>query len=187
MAAVTIACRSRTAITQAPVPPGRRPAWRRTSSAMQRRSESADPASWNALLPPLPALSGKRPVPRARGTCRSGSRSRPPPRPARAGPHRSRGTTRCTRRGAHPGDRPAHTGRWRQRRSRTRQAADRSPQQAARRLPGRIGPPAFLFCWLGRGPGSHGLPMASRTGRQGLAGAAALAGLSAPRVPLGSR
>jgi hypothetical protein len=59
VATVTIAGRSHTAVTAAPVPPGCRPAWRRTSSAVRRRPEPANPASWNALLPPVPALSGK--------------------------------------------------------------------------------------------------------------------------------
>jgi len=35
-----------------------------------------------------PRRPGKRPLPQARGTCRSGSRPRPPPWAARAGPHR---------------------------------------------------------------------------------------------------
>jgi hypothetical protein len=49
---------------------------------------------------------------------------------------------------------------------------------------GHSGPPAFLFSWLRRGLGSHGLPKASRTCRQSLAGAA-LAELS--MSPVGSR
>jgi hypothetical protein len=93
--------------------------------------------------------------------CRSGSRPRPARWAARAGPHRYRGTNRCTRHGAHPGDRPAQTGLG----VSGDHELSRLPAEAlSKRLtgsPGHIGPPAFLFSWLRRGPGSHGLPEAS--------------------------
>ena len=41
------------------VGPGRRPAQRRTSAAVRRRSAPVNPASWKASASPMPALSGK--------------------------------------------------------------------------------------------------------------------------------
>jgi hypothetical protein len=99
----------------------------------------------------------RRPVPRARGTCRSGSRSRPPPWAARAGPRRSRGTTRCTRRCAHPGDRPAHTRRW--------------CQHPRRILPGRTWPRLRCRAEQAGSPSREpGPPRTGRVGRHGVTG-----------------
>ena len=81
-----------------------------------------------------PRCPGRRPQRQARGTYRSGSRPRLPRWARRAGRRHSYGTTRCTRRGAYPGDRPGHTRCWCQRRSRSQQATGRSPPRAAHRL-----------------------------------------------------
>ena len=81
-----------------------------------------------------PRCPGRRPLRQARGTYRSGSRPRLPRWARRAGRRHSYGTTPCTRRGAHPGDRPGHTRCWCQRRSRSQQATGRSPPRAAHRL-----------------------------------------------------
>ena len=69
MATVAIADRSHTAITEASVPSRCRSAWRRVSLAMRRRSESTDPASWNALLPPVPGAIRESGLCRRPGEC----------------------------------------------------------------------------------------------------------------------
>ena len=81
-----------------------------------------------------PRCPGRRPLRRARGTCRSRSRPRPPRWAARAGLPRSCRTTRCTAHGAYRGGWPGRTRRCCQRRSRGQQATGRSPRQAANRL-----------------------------------------------------
>ncbi len=131
------------------------------------RSESANPASWKALSPPMPALSGKAPLPQPRGTCRSGSR---PPATAVGGMGRTSSSPPnhpvhpawC-----HPGDR-ASTHRTLASTTITN-SPGYGPKLAAKQL---IGPPdtAVLrrpcLSWIRKGLGSHGLPGHPRTCRR---------------------
>jgi hypothetical protein len=125
-----------------------------------------------ALLATLPALSRKAACAAGPGYLSIRSQAWPPPWAARAGLHRSRGTTRRTRHGAHPADRQRMQDFGvNDDRELSRLRAEALGKRLIGSL-GRIGPPAFLFSWLRRGQGSRRLTEASRTCRHGLAGAA---------------
>ena len=162
MATVAIADRSHTAITEASVPSRCRSAWRRVSLAMRRRSESTDPASWNALLPPVPGAVRESGLCRRPGECvdqvaglgQHGGR-REQDLIVTAEPIGAPGMVLIPAIGQLIQDIGVSDDHEL---SRLRAGA------LSKRLtgsPGHSGPPALLFSWLRRGLGSHGLPKAS--------------------------